>query len=526
MRIMIVDDEVIIRDGLSQVIEWDAYQFQLLKPAASAEEALDRVSDERPDIVLTDIRMTGKDGLELASELKILFPQTEVIVLSGYDEFAYAQQAMRSGVSDYLLKTSGPDEILKAIIQSRQRILKAREMLEQGETKQHLIRRQLLERVLQGNKQETVSSDMDMLLEQWPSLQLLRQGQDYRVILISYSGWGEAEAAQLLLQFAVSNMLEELLRCELVEWQEGLLIFYPVDPSMGHNGFHSVHSAIRRAAETLKCQLWAASSAVFSSLQHVRDAYIEARYANDFRWLLNEQNYVIYEQVEKRRGGGRLCTQAEESELIAILISGDLGNLRSFTSRILEQLRTDREAVPASVEAYLQSVVVAAQRWLERALSSIGGDNLTSGIEVQGLNKPFLPAPDRKLFAQLEKITAAYRRVASGKSGYVQRASDYIKEHLDQNLTLQKVAEYVHVNPNYLSEMFKRQLGINYIDFVTTERMEKAKLLLASTEAKIGEIAKSVGYEDIKYFTKLFKRHASLTPTEYRNQSEFFPPSY
>lgn len=528
MKVMIVDDEVIIRDGLSQVIEWDAYQFQLLEPAASAEEALDRVVDERPDIVLTDIRMTGKSGLELALEIKSIYPHTEVIVLSGYDEFAYAQQALRNGVSDYLLKTSGPDEILKAMIQSRQRILKVREIIEQGEVKEHLIRRQLLEKVLQGSKQEADHVDLTILLEQWPIMQRLHEGMSCRVIIIAFDGWGTGEAEKQLLQFAIANMLEELLRAEVLAWQEGLLIFYPVDASAGSDGLQMMQSAIRRSSETLKCQLWAGSSAVFCSLEQLRSAYIEALYASEFRWLLTGQQYAVYEQVQSRKGGRRLCSQAEESELISILIAGDLGQLRGFTTKILAELRADSEAVPASVEAYLQSIVVAAQRWLERALSAAGNDNIAAETHVEGqsLNQPFMPIPERKLSAYLEKIAATYRRAASGKSGYVQRATDYIKEHLDQNLTLQKVAEYVYVNPNYLSEMFKRQLGINYIDFVTTERMEKAKLLLVGTDAKIGEIAKTVGYEDIKYFTKLFKRHASLTPTEYRNQSEFFPPSY
>ena len=127
MRVLIVDDEVIIRKGLSTVIDWEENGFLLLEPAESGEEGLEITQSKKPHIILTDIRMNGMSGLEMAKEVKQLYPETEIIVLSGYDEFAYAQEAMRQGVSEYLLKTSGPDIIMKAAIRAKQRILQREE---------------------------------------------------------------------------------------------------------------------------------------------------------------------------------------------------------------------------------------------------------------------------------------------------------------------------------------------------------------------------------------------------------------
>ena len=119
MKVLIVDDEVIIRNGLSTVINWADNGFTVLTPAASAEEALQRIPVEMPEIIFTDIRMTGLSGLDMAHEVKQQYPEIEIIVISGYDEFSYAQQAMREGVSDYLLKTSRPGEIIEAAVQAR-----------------------------------------------------------------------------------------------------------------------------------------------------------------------------------------------------------------------------------------------------------------------------------------------------------------------------------------------------------------------------------------------------------------------
>lgn len=113
MKVLIVDDEVIIRNGLSTVINWADNGFTVLAPAASAEEALQRIPVDMPEIIFTDIRMTGLSGLDMAHQVKQRFPEIEIIVISGFDEFTYAQQAMREGVSDYLLKTSRPGKLSK-----------------------------------------------------------------------------------------------------------------------------------------------------------------------------------------------------------------------------------------------------------------------------------------------------------------------------------------------------------------------------------------------------------------------------
>lgn len=126
MNVLIVDDEVIIRTGLASVISWSELGLNLLPPAASAEEALERLEAERPDILITDIRMNGKTGLELAEEAAARLPGLEVIILSGYGDFAYTQQAIRQGVGDYLLKTSKPEEIIRTVLRAKRRLQERR----------------------------------------------------------------------------------------------------------------------------------------------------------------------------------------------------------------------------------------------------------------------------------------------------------------------------------------------------------------------------------------------------------------
>ncbi|CDN44118.1 hypothetical protein BN871_EF_00010, partial [Paenibacillus sp. P22] len=186
MKLLIVDDEVIIRTGLSTVIPWAENGFSLLPAAASAEEALMRIPVERPELILTDIRMTGASGLEMSSEVLASYPDTEVIVLSGYDEFTYAQQAIRQGVSEYLLKTSGPDEILQAALRARDRRRSKLEREESRRMQSEAYYGQQISRLLGGGRPEPE------LLEQtfdWhPALRAVGRSRGLQLWLLGYAG--------------------------------------------------------------------------------------------------------------------------------------------------------------------------------------------------------------------------------------------------------------------------------------------------------------------------------------------------
>ncbi|WP_441295390.1 response regulator, partial [Paenibacillus sp. HGF5] len=166
---MIVDDEVIIRNGLSTVINWADNGFTVLTPAASAEEALQRIPVEMPEIIFTDIRMTGLSGLDMAHQVKQQHPEIEIIVISGYDEFAYAQQAMREGVSDYLLKTSRPGEIIEAAVQARERLLQRRLTQAKGKAQEMVVNRGFLRRLLASGTPLDEHAEAE-LCERYPEL--------------------------------------------------------------------------------------------------------------------------------------------------------------------------------------------------------------------------------------------------------------------------------------------------------------------------------------------------------------------
>ncbi|MBP1992110.1 response regulator [Paenibacillus eucommiae] len=522
MKIMIIDDEVIIRTGLCTVIDWKELGLTLLEPAESAEEALERIPAEKPHIVLTDIRMPGMDGIQLAKEIKSYLPDTEIVILTGYDDFAYAQQALREGVTDYLLKTSGPEEIIKAAMKAKKNILDKWESMKQKTEQAAAMRNQLFERMLTGSGEGAAPVDISMApVRDWlEQNQVIREGpggscQPMRVTLVGASGWGEGTSSSLLLG-AVENILSDLLPCVTLLKKDKVIVVSQTDE--GLTGTRQLEKAIHRMRDTLKCAVFAAAGDTTTSVEDLQRSYKEAENLYSFRILFGDQGLFTTSDIERCVGGRTVCSQKEESELSAILMSNDAVQLRRWSNEIVREQMEDTKVTPATLRAFLQSIVIVAHRWLDRAMEN-------RNVEKRGVQLlSFEPdtKPHEELFKLLLSVMNAFHELVSdSRYSYIHRAIVYIREHLDQHLTLQQVAKFVHLNPNYLSEVFKKEMGLSYIEFITQERMNRAANILRSTDKKVSEIALEVGYEDMKYFSQQFKKYMGRTPSEFRQFSNY-----
>ncbi|MFD0696113.1 response regulator [Paenibacillus sp. GCM10027628] len=514
MKIMIVDDEVIIRTGLCTVIDWKELGLELLPPASSAEEALERIPAEKPHIILTDIRMSGMDGIELAHKVKELLPDTEIVILTGYDDFGYAQQALREGVTDYLLKTSRPEEIIKAAMKAKQNIMDKWELIKQDHLQQAALRQQLLDRALQrGLQDDPAAKDQ---LRDWfrrHNVEIHPEtgaALSMQVMLLSVSGWGEAQFTGLL-QGAAENILSELLPCVTLMHKDHLLLV--VRYEAGLTDYAGLKLALKRVTDTLKCSAFAAIGSIAQDYDDLRESYRVAKEIFAYQGLLGTQGLFTQEDIRERSGGRTVCAEKEEAELTAILMSDNATELRHWVNQKVREQMEDAAATPITVQGYLQSLVIAGHRWLERARSS---QEETVPLEA-------MPAfiqegrPEDEVFKALSAVMSSFHQsLGQQRYAYIHKAIAYIRDNLDRSISLQQVAGFVHVNPNHFSEVFKRETGYTYIEFVTQERMKRAIDILQSSQTKVGDIARRVGYEDIKYFTQQFKKYTGRTPSEFR----------
>lgn len=510
MKVLIVDDEVIIRTGLSTVIKWEELGFELLPPAASAEEAISRIPDERPHILLTDIRMTGKDGLELAAEVKQQLPDTEIIILTGYEDFGYAQQALREGVSDYLLKTSQPQDIIKAAMNAKQRLLNRWAVQKQGHIQKTAFRDSLLERIVkEGRLDEHMLTQIPQLLPK-----LHTGAASFQVLIIAAKGWGDTTVYANSLHFAVENMVNELINCETLLRKDHVLVI--ISQQRSDKCLDQVELEMERISRKLKCRLFIAAGSIVNNINDLITSYTEASYTFTFKWFAGREGFTRYEDVKECLGGKIICSKAEEEQLITLLQAQNIVELRYWVNQTISAQLADKAVTPTSFRAYANSILLSGHRWLERVMQALGEQEVLPEQKLQQLDD-LSERPEEKLYQHLYLLMDKYKELAAGEQiSYIRRAMAYITNHLDKNLTLQQVAKHVHLNPNHFSEVFKRETGLTYIEFVTRERIRRAMELLSQSPMKISEIARSVGYEDVKYFSQLFKKITGKTPSEYR----------
>lgn len=516
MRIMIVDDEVIIRTGLAKVIKWKEIGIELLQPAASAEEALRRLPEEHPHILLTDIRMKHMNGLQLAEKAKEIIPEIETIILSGYDDFVFMQQAIRQGVSDYLLKTSRPEEIMKTVLQVKQRIEEKWKHHNQDQYKNKEFRNRLFEQwIIEG---ETAAVDSALLSEYLPHLFPPKNAGESKlqIYIVTAEGWGESTAATSLLLFAVDNMLHELLKCETLIYKQRIVVATRKEQGAELNIYPS--TALNKIEQLLKCKVWLSLGEQVHQGEDLHKSYTTADYAFSYKPIL-EKSILDYSDITLRKGGKTVCTHEEELELSAILLEDDSIALKGWVQRYMQPELDDPQMTIESLESMIRSAALSAHRWLERVLTATGrAGNIDEQISPLVINRGTMLKD--VLFQHLLALMELYHhRLAEGQATHTQKAMAYIQQNLGNDVGLQQVAKFVHLHPNHLSEVFKKEAGMTFGDYVTRQKIGRAMEILTVSPAKIAEIAGVVGFEDIKYFSQVFKKFTGKTPSEFREEA-------
>ncbi|RJG17716.1 helix-turn-helix domain-containing protein [Paenibacillus thiaminolyticus] len=537
MKVLIVDDEVIIRTGLAQVIPWNELGFEVLPPCASAEEAMEVIGTEKPHLVLTDIRMTGADGIALAAHIREVSPRTETLILTGYDDFHYAQRALREGVCDYLLKTSRPDDIVKAALRAKARLLEKRDAAMHASAKEMSHReRQVLKLLTEPLPAEDCRRIAAELFRRDGAPQrsesdaasyeaAIIDATSYETAVIDAAGWGEARHGLLL--FAAGNLLAELLGSLVVRHDQRLLALRRTKPVPGRLPC-GWDEALRRTEQLLKCRLFAGIGGAAADAADIGRSCREAGRAGRFRWFAAGRRLLHYEETAAREGRPSICSAQEEDGLLQALSSGRPERLRRWIGERVKELIAHPHATPESIRSYGQSALIAAERWLERCAQAAAPLNRPAAEAWDGwswqphaLADPASAEPEQwegSLFAALQEAMQIYRdRYANDAVPYVSQAMRYIRETADGSLTLHHVASVVNVHPNHLSDKFKQETGMNYIEYVTQARIARACRLLQDGSALVSDIARMVGYEDLKYFSQLFKKHMGCTPSEYRS---------
>ena len=525
MKVFLVDDEIAIRENLRNSFPWEQNGFQLVGEAPDGEMALPMIRDLNPDILLTDIRMPFMDGVQLCAEVKRMMPWVGVVILSGYDDFSYAQKAISLGVKEYLLKPITAQELGSALKRVAEQIAAERSAKENLES----LRRD----VVSGNRflrEKLLASLFTDEGDRFEDEQLMRQMRQMGVNL--------AANCYVVIDIAFPLRDEErsLARSALYDLAEatGGGVF---TCGMSHGARALVLGDNERDAEE-RAYSFANSAAHLPQLESCGELLLSiGETVNDYYDIRRSMQsarhvrHVATGQGASRRiiGVGELndattvLNSLELSPLYERLQYAPEGELDAVLAEYTGSLPDSGGGIELAVGYLRIAAVIAARRIVEDA-----GADPQSALDEELIARA-LRAEDA---SALEPVKALLREAIAcrDRSGQgvgdtpVSRARVYLsKNFANPNLMLQDVAGEVGISQSHFSTVFAQETGITFTQYLTGLRIAKAKELLEATPMRSSEIAFQVGYNDAHYFSYLFKKHTGATPSEYRRKNKNQP---
>jgi len=531
LKIFLVEDEVVVREGIKNNIDWKAQGYDFCGEASDGELALPMIRKLKPDIVITDIKMPFMDGLVLSRLIKKEMPWIKIIILTGYEEFEFAKEAIKIGIEQYLLKPINGIEILKEVdalavkIEDEKKEREIREKYEKEMEENSLYeRRNLFQYLVTGTKTveelleladkleidlssiwynimlvqlrsfehiQTEYSDTWMKIEQ--ELNSLENNEHLLIFDRNMEGWavifkGDSEEEMILRQKKyLEDMKNILSEYEHIRYFAGIGI--PV------NRLRELPNSFEQA------------SRLFAHRYFVKESFIlDAQAAADQEEYLIKDDFNIHNIDVK---------QIDRNKVREFLKLGEEEEIVYFVEEFFKDLENDAMKSKIFRQYIVMDVYFCVVDFLD------GLQVQKEEIKTPDVNSVVMQSTEEIMEYVVNIIRCAIKlreKAASNRYGdIVDEILHYIENnYAKEELTLNVLAAHVNVSPNHLSMIFSQQTGRTFIKYLTDFRMNKAKELLRCTGKRSSEISAEVGYKDPHYFSYLFKKTQGMTPTQYR----------
>lgn len=535
IKVFLVEDEMVIRRGIKNSIDWEKEGYIFCGEASDGELAYPMIIKEKPDILITDIRMPFMDGLELCKLVKKELPNIKILILSGYDEFDYAKEAIRLGVTEYLLKPISSGKLLEALNGVSESIRREKEdkdlvrkyMEEMRKNTEH-EKQKFFEQMIAGNL------SMADALETGKKYEMNLSAGMYNLLLFRFTlGEENRKSGELLgeAEYAIEKLTERL---EYVfEFQRGVegwafLLMADNEEQMSER----VKELSKDLEEIMKnystIAYFGGIGQPVARLRELEESFREAERALAARFTMELNRIISVEDI-------RMAQNVDTLDDIEITSFGEIEKTRTMLEKFLNNGAEDEidEFVDVYInelpEENLKSVLmrqyiimdayIVMMSFCEK-IEGIEGEMQAQSEELKNSMKTIQTLEEIKNYIRmlLKKIIGV-RDTISGRrySDIIEIAKDQIrKTYMSDEISLNTIAAEVGMSPSYFSSIFSKEMGKTFVEYHTEIRMDRAKELLMCSSMKTSEIGYEVGYKDPHYFSYIFKKTQNCTPKEFR----------
>ena len=530
--IILVDDEEEVRKSIIKKIEWQAAGFHVVGDAENGEDAMEKIEMLEPDVVLTDIRMPYMDGLALAEKVRQRYPSMKVVIFSGYDDFEYAQKAIKLNVSEYILKPVNVEEltsILKRIkenldfeIEEKRNLSRLREKYRKSLP---IIREQFFNELVHKNLKKDLAEqklreyDIPILgARKWMLAAIDVEEGD---VVESLSLHNEEELIPISVMQIVREKLEGYCRFALFQSasEADMVVITALDEDNSITGLTDVLGDIcKETKRILKVPVTIGIGHSCEDISGIPKAYQSAVDALGYKAIAGNGSTIYINDMEPVGSGKLEFDSLTEGELISAIKFGPEEKIESSVKNIMEKMKTAKvhfRQQQVYMIGIFNSIIQMMQQY-DLALEDIMGEELESMVLFDKLKKI-------EQFGQwLLRIAGKLNHLINQERDMttrqvIQDAKQYIQDNYQNpDLSVEMICRHLHMSPAYFSTVFKKETGQAYIAYLTDVRLNKAVELLNKTDDKTYIIASKVGYQEQNYFSYVFKKKFGVSPTRYR----------
>jgi len=535
VKLLLADDEWIIRDGIANKIDWSAMNIDIVGAVENGLDALAILKREGVDILVTDIRMPQMDGIRLAEEARKLQPNIKIVILSGYEEFAFAKRALELSVLKYLLKPFTRKELEAAVLEAKGEVETLRQVDERLQTAMStleisfpLLRERYLNLWVAG---QIAPADIQSRLQ---TIQLELKGDHFAVLITEPDEVGDRSPTETenainkeLLPVVVGDEIERYMNaCGKGVTFHGnhdhiVTILHDLHAQGADEVFEWAEKLRRHIHDKFGITVCVGVGGLKPGYAGVVDSYKEAREAIVYRFLVGKNTVIPVELIQLHPYPAWAGISDEHASIIAAIRSGEEERIREQLNAIFEQLRAAKGLSISDIKLYITEFV-----------AKILMHSLQSGLRLKDIYgrdyNPYAAISHYKTMDDLHQGLAVLlsdisRYILDNRGGKKRRMIDVAIEYIhanyrDEDLSINALSDQLRVHPSYFSRLFKQEVGSTFTDFLTKVRIDKAKEYLGDASLRISEITFLVGLKDPFYFSTLFKKHVGVSPTEFREQ--------
>ncbi|CQR45853.1 putative response regulatory protein [Paraliobacillus sp. PM-2] len=497
-KVLIVDDESMITMGMQALLNWEDYGFEIVATAESGEQALDFLMDNTIDLLITDILMDEMTGLELIKEAAKVQPHIKSIVLTGYQEFKYIKQSLLLGVENYLVKPVDENELVTTIqnIGQKMNAINSKNQSEQSFT----LKDNTLWQFLNGE------IDKHDCLERLSLYNVQFEYPFFNVSILSFENYHHTQTTKDIRNYIESNYTAA---CLYSPNQELLIIF---EGSSEEQLFYYNQALV----DYLKTEqnntgfFYLSMGKSVNTMEGIEDSFTNAIECSLLE-LYSHPNVLISERFVVDKQDELKKQQAFKDDIVKQLLQPDGDSIKVIDDFFQDLIKHSKYISPQVARRYTFDFISC----IHYSLKTDDLSYYTASVEKIAYSQDV---------GQLKEILKEYchelmlsiHQQTSERSPIVQNVLDYIHTHYNKGISLKTLGQQFHVNAIYLGQLFQKELGVVFSEYLNRYRLEKAKELLKTTHYRAGEIGIIVGYSDTTYFYKQFKKNVGATPSKWR----------